>query len=175
MRDFCKGRPSIKRRFSTAAPPLSLRLAAVFITAVLALADPVASQQHDARPFWPEIQAFMAADQARGVAPCRTLFVGSSSIRLWRDLAADMPGRKIVRRGFGGAHIAHVRRYYDVLIARHQPREILLYAGENDISGGRSPAQVFGRTQSAARRQTAHAGSDTGLLHRHQTLDQALA
>ena len=48
-----------------------------------------------------------------------------------------------MRRGFGGAHLAHVLLYFEALIAPHRPREIVLYAGENDISWGRAPDDVL--------------------------------
>ena len=138
-----KSTTDCEKFLGTLAVKQLINLVSIIFALSIATAQFAASQQRGASPFWPEIQAFMAEDEARGVAPCRTLFVGSSSIRFWHDLAADMPRRKIVRRGFGGAHIAHVRRYFEVLIARHRPREIVLYAGENDISGGAAPAQVL--------------------------------
>ena len=82
-------------------------------------------------------------DDAHGIKPCRTVFVGSSSIRLWRDLDQDMAGHAVVRRGFGGAHLDHVSLYFEVLVTRHRPRAIVLYAGENDISAGRRPEHVL--------------------------------
>ena len=112
------------------------------IVLAIAAATPAASQTNGSRPFWPEIRAFIARDNANGIVPCRTLFVGSSSIRLWTAIASDIPARKIVRRGFGGGKLSHVRQYYEILVARHQPHAIVLYAGENDISGGATPAAV---------------------------------
>ena len=112
-------------------------VAAVILTACAATA------QQRPPPFWPEIRAFLMRDDADGIKPCRTVFVGSSSIRLWQDLARDLGGLPVVRRGFGGAHLDHVSLYFEVLVTRHRPRAIVLYAGENDISAGRQPERVL--------------------------------
>ncbi len=116
---------------------------ALAATLACASVQPAAAQQSAVRPFWSQIRSFLVEDEKNGLLPCRTVFVGSSSIRLWPGLAADMPGRPVIQRGFGGAQLSHVRRYYDVLIGRHRPRAIVLYAGENDISSGASPARVL--------------------------------
>ena len=41
----------------------------------------------------------------------RVLFVGSSSIRLWRTLAVDMRPLTIIQHGFRGATINHVVQF----------------------------------------------------------------
>lgn len=96
------------------------------------------------RPFGREIDAFVKVDAIDGLTRCGAVFVGSSSIRMWRGLSSDMVGRRVVRRGIGGARLSDVVRNFDELIARHRPRTIVLYAGENDIAGGRTPADVAG-------------------------------
>ena len=101
------------------------------------------AQDSKGGPFWPEIQAFLKTDKSQGLTSCRTLFVGSSSIRFWTDVKRDLPELRIVRRGFGGAHLTHVVRYFNRLIKPHKPREIILYAGENDIAAGRAPEKVL--------------------------------
>jgi lysophospholipase L1-like esterase len=70
------------------------------------------------------------------------LFVGSSSIRLWKTLEEDFPGVSPVNRGFGGSHISDSIVHFDRLVAPHNPRMIVLYAGTNDIASGKSPEEV---------------------------------
>ncbi len=120
---------------------ISAILLAIMLASVTT--QPASTQTSTAPPFWPEIRAYLKEDQAQGIEQCRTLFIGSSSIRLWLGLSQDMPRRKVVQRGFGGAHLSNVVYYYKPLIARHRPREIVLYAGENDLSAGRTPAEVL--------------------------------
>lgn len=91
--------------------------------------------------FAAEIAAFDAADESH-IDPCAVAFVGSSSIRLWRGLDADMAPFAVLNRGFGGATIADVNYYFGDLLGRRTPRAIFFYAGENDIANGQAPADV---------------------------------
>jgi len=72
------------------------------------------------------------------------LFTGSSSINLWSTLAEDMAPLPVLNRGFGGAHLDHVNRYARRIVLPYRPRMIVLYAGENDLSGmsGKTPQTV---------------------------------
>ena len=69
------------------------------------------------------------------------VFVGSSSIRLW-NLAQAFPNRPVVNRGFGGSQLADSVHFCDRLVLRHEPRMVVLYAGDNDLSVGVKPEQV---------------------------------
>ena len=88
-----------------------------------------------------EIAKFEAADQATPFAPGGIVFVGSSSIRLW-DVAAAFPGRRVLNRGFGGTQIIDSVNHVDRLVIRHKPATVVFYAGDNDLSAGRTPQQV---------------------------------
>jgi len=117
---------------------LALTLALACTPGVAAQAQPVTV----AEDRWaPEIAKFAAADEATPFAPGGVVFVGSSSIRLW-DLAAAFPGRPVLNRGFGGTQIADSVRYVERLVIRHKPRAVVFYAGDNDLSAGRTPQQV---------------------------------
>jgi lysophospholipase L1-like esterase len=65
------------------------------------------------------------------------LFTGSSSIRFWRALAEDMAPLPVLNRGFGGAQIHQVTHYAERIIRPYDPRAVVLYAGENDMSGAK--------------------------------------
>ncbi|GAB2576640.1 SGNH/GDSL hydrolase family protein [Spirosoma areae] len=74
------------------------------------------------------------------------LFTGSSSIRLWENLPAYFPNKSILQRGFGGSQLNDVLRYADRIIIPYHPKQIVLYAGENDVATGKlSGQQTFGR------------------------------
>jgi lysophospholipase L1-like esterase len=90
-----------------------------------------------------EIAAFAAADDAQPFAPGGIVFVGSSSIRLW-DLAAAFPERRVLNRGFGGTQIRDSVQHVERLVLRHTPATVIFYAGDNDLSAGRTPEQVLG-------------------------------
>ncbi|MFM9091892.1 MAG: GDSL-type esterase/lipase family protein, partial [Verrucomicrobiota bacterium] len=58
-------------------------------------------------------------------------------------------------RGFGGSELADSVHYLDRLVLPHQPRVVVLYAGENDLQAGATAEEVHARFQ--AFRQGLHA------------------
>ena len=87
------------------------------------------------------IAAFEAADKASPPPKGEIVFVGSSTIRLW-DVGHSFPDLKIINRGFGGSELADSVRYADRIVIPYEPRLVVVYAGDNDISGGLLSEQV---------------------------------
>ena len=94
-------------------------------------------------PFASEIVAFETADKKALPPTGGVLFIGSSSIRYWTDLVQDFPEIPVINRGFGGSIIEHSTLYADRIVLPYKPKLVLLYAGGNDINGGKSPEQVL--------------------------------
>ena len=90
-----------------------------------------------------DIKAFEESDRAQPPQPDGVLFVGSSSIRMWKSLAEDFPGVRPINRGFGGCEMADVLFYADRIILPYRPRQIFVYAGDNDLANGKTPEQVL--------------------------------
>ncbi len=88
-----------------------------------------------------DMAAFARQDEAQPPKPGGNLFVGSSSIRFW-DLPKSFPELPVTNRGFGGSSLFDSVCNFDLLVARHQPQVVVLYAGDNDIAGGMSAARV---------------------------------
>jgi hypothetical protein len=65
------------------------------------------------------------------------LFVGSSSIRRWEDISADMSPYHPIQRGYGGAKWSDVAIFVDRLVSPHTFRAVVFFVG-NDISGRNS-------------------------------------
>ena len=99
-----------------------------------------------------DIQKFEEADRQHPPAKGGVLFIGSSSIRMWKDLTADFPGVNALNRGFGGSEIADSTAFVDRIIVPYQPRLILLYAGDNDLAAGKTPQQVLADYQAFVNR-----------------------
>lgn len=89
------------------------------------------------------ISGFEKMDQQNPPPRDAVLFIGSSSIRMWKDLATDFPDTKVINRGFGGSCIADSTRYVDRIVAPYHPRKVILYAGDNDVASGHTAQQVF--------------------------------
>lgn len=107
---------------------------------------------HDSSRWEKDIRAFEAGDAThRPPAGC-ILFVGSSSIRLWNSLATDFPGLPVVNRGFGGSQLADSVHFADRIILPYRPRQVVIYAGGNDLNAGKDPDLVYGDFVALARR-----------------------
>ena len=92
---------------------------------------------------WEEdMRAFARADQATPVPEGGIAFIGSSSIRMWSSLQQDFPGKPVYNRGFGGSEVRDSTWYAERILIPHKPCAVFLYAGDNDLNSGRTPAQV---------------------------------
>jgi lysophospholipase L1-like esterase len=89
-----------------------------------------------------EIKAFEHLDDAKAPPRGAVLFVGSSSIRLWKTLGKDFPGLMTINRGFGGSQISDATQLADRIVIPYAPKTIVFYSGDNDIAAGRTPEQV---------------------------------
>jgi lysophospholipase L1-like esterase len=122
-----------------------------FIAAILTalfISSPAHAQikpkpEHTEKIFEEEILAFEASDKTNPPPKNAILFIGSSSIRKWTTVAADFPDYKVINRGFGGSHISDSIAFADRILIPYQPKQVVFYAGANDINYGKSPEQVF--------------------------------
>lgn len=89
---------------------------------------------------WAEIvERFEAKDRVREPSPGSVVFVGSSSIRLWRTLEQDLAPTPVLNRGFGGSRTDDVLHYMDRLVTAYRPQAVVYYAGDNDLGRDRVP------------------------------------
>ncbi|MCG7754770.1 GDSL-type esterase/lipase family protein [Flavihumibacter cheonanensis] len=124
---------------------ISTLLIALFSTAML----PVLAQQqvpsvddakapslafYQGKPFYEAIRKFQQEDSIRMPASKSILLIGSSSFTYWKDVATYFPGYRIVNRGFGGSSLPDLIRYQDYIIYPYDPKQILIYCGENDFA-----------------------------------------
>ena len=95
-------------------------------------------QAQRAPAFWQDILAFKRQDSLQSVPAHSILFVGSSSFTRWKDVNAYFPGYPIVNRGFGGSTLPDVIRYAYDIIFPYQPKQVVIYCGENDLASADS-------------------------------------
>jgi lysophospholipase L1-like esterase len=115
-------------------------------------AAPAPPTQESLAKWEPEIRAFEEADKLHPPAPGGILFVGSSSIRMWKTLAQDFPGLPVLNRGFGGSQIREVTAFVPRIVLPYRPSRIVFYCGTNDVaSGGRTVDQVVADFQEFVR------------------------
>lgn len=92
--------------------------------------------------FIADIHKFEKKDKESFPAPGGTLFVGSSTFRLWTQLEEDFKDFHAINRGFGGSTMPEVLYYMDRIVLPYKPGVIVVYAGTNDLAGGRSAQQL---------------------------------
>jgi lysophospholipase L1-like esterase len=88
------------------------------------------------------IAAMEKRDKEKPPADGAVFFCGSSSIVKW-NLEKSFPGRKVVKRGFGGSKIADTTHFASRILFPYKPSAIVFYAGDNDIGGGAKPEKVL--------------------------------
>jgi lysophospholipase L1-like esterase len=97
--------------------------------------------QPDAKRFDADIAAFESEDRATPPPRGSVLFVGSSSIRYW-DLTRAFPGKRVIKRGFGGSHVSDNIYFADRIIVPYEPALIVFYAGDADVAAGKTADQI---------------------------------
>lgn len=110
-------------------------LLALFVATVLV--------QDKADKWEKDIAAFEAKDKAAPPPQNEIVFVGSSTIRMWKTAEA-FPDLRVINRGFGGSEIADSLTYAERIILPYKPRIVVVFAGGNDINSGKTPEQVAG-------------------------------
>lgn len=99
------------------------------------------------KKFEKEIIAFEKQDSIRAPVKNANLFVGSSSIRLWRSIDSDFPKQAIINRGFGGSNLVDLEGYIPRIVTKYSPAKVFIYSGENDIAEGVTAQETLERFQ----------------------------
>ncbi len=88
------------------------------------------------------IRDFEAQDKTNPPPKGSIVFVGSSSIRMWKTLPEDFRELPVVNRGFGGSQMIDSIQFADRIVLPYQPRQVVVYAGDNDLAAGKKPEEV---------------------------------
>ncbi|MBN1816933.1 MAG: hypothetical protein JW828_06205 [Sedimentisphaerales bacterium] len=110
------------------------------LTTGIAAQEPV-EQENPALRWEQDIQRFEAWDAQNAWPKNPVLFVGSSSIRMWKT-HESFPDLPVINRGFGGSQTSDVLYYIERIVLKYRPRLIVFYCGDNDIAAGKEPEQV---------------------------------
>ncbi|MFT3981131.1 MAG: GDSL-type esterase/lipase family protein [Ferruginibacter sp.] len=88
------------------------------------------------KPFINEINYFKKLDSINPPPKNQILFIGSSSFTNWKDVQDYFPGYTILNRAFGGSSLPHQILYAEEVIFPYHPKQVVIYCGENDLTGG---------------------------------------
>lgn len=116
----------MKNYFSLAA------LKMIFSLVICCISNAISAQTG---PFYGDIQSFKKQDSAAFPPKHAILFVGSSSFTKWTDVQNYFPAYPIINRGFGGSSLPDVIHFASDIIIPYQPKQIIIYCGENDLAG----------------------------------------
>ena len=118
-----------------------LSLAIVLAIAARTVGDE-APKPPDADRWEKDIKAFEDQDQKTPPRPGGNVFVGSSSVRMWK-LDASFPKHSVINRGFGGSQLGDAAKYAERIVIPYKPRVVVVYGGDNDLNAGKTPEAVF--------------------------------
>jgi lysophospholipase L1-like esterase len=124
---------------------LALLLAVLLVgamTGVAMAAESPASAPSPSAKYEKEIAAFEAADRKSPPPTGAILFIGDSGIRMWKSLAQDFPDQHVINRGFGGSQMIDSVYFADRIAIPYKPRLIVIRAGGNDLTAGKTPEQL---------------------------------
>jgi len=71
------------------------------------------------------------------------VFTGSSSIRMWKDVADRFPEYNVINNGFGGSQFSDLIYFYEELITKQTPDILFIYEGDNDIADNKKPNKIL--------------------------------
>lgn len=93
--------------------------------------------------FQDEINSYKQADISNPPPDGCYLFIGSSSMRMWKSLQEDFKDYPVINRGFGGSHFSDAIYYFDDLVNAYKPKKVVIYEGDNDIAGNKSTGKIM--------------------------------
>jgi lysophospholipase L1-like esterase len=99
-----------------------------------------------------EIKALEETDRKNLPKPGGIVFVGSSSIKRWTNLAEDFPDLPVINHGFGGSQIFDSVVFAHRIIIPLKPRMVVFYAGGNDINAGKTADRVVSDFQALVKK-----------------------
>ncbi len=150
------------------SPSLENTMRIICLLAVLALQSSLVAQDTDllapyreaAQERWATAMAeFDKLNETETDPEDAILFIGSSSIRGWTTMAADMAPYRTIRRGYGGAKFTDMAVLVDRIVSPHQYKALVMFVG-NGVLGkptDHTPDQI-----------EALARHIVGVSHKHQ-------
>jgi lysophospholipase L1-like esterase len=114
----------MKKQFIIAA------ILGLFVTASFAQTPQIPTPKP---PFWDDVQIIKKYDGMFAPPQHPVLFTGSSSIRRWDNAQWTFAEYNVLNRGIGGAVTNDIIFYLNDVVFKYQPKQIVIYVGENDL------------------------------------------
>lgn len=94
-------------------------------------------------PFEKEVREISQRLDLEGWQRGSTVFTGSSTIRMWKDLESTFPNEIIINTGFGGSKASDLQTHLFPLVIRLEPSRVFIYEGDNDLWAGVPVAEIM--------------------------------
>ncbi|UBM57994.1 hypothetical protein LAG90_14390 [Marinilongibacter aquaticus] len=107
----------------------------------IAACSPYKKYAETEEPWEDEVYGLELLDDQETYSDDAVLFIGSSSIRLWKTIKEDMAPYEPIRRGYGGAHFSDLIHFTKRLVYPHHFRALCIFVA-NDITGGKDDLSV---------------------------------
>lgn len=105
------------------------------------------SRAQEQPAFYQEILNFKKQDSLKFPPKNAVLFIGSSTFTKWKDVSTYFPKHEIINRGFGGSSLPHVINFVGDVVYPYQPKQVIIYCGENDFMAVVTPQIVVDRVK----------------------------
>ena len=77
--------------------------------------------------------------------------MGSSSFLRYVGFEEDFKGLNAINLGFGGSQLSDIFYFFDELIEPYNPRQIIVYEGDNDLDAGLTVEEFMGDVRAFVR------------------------
>ena len=117
----------------------------VFFLLIIVSCSPLKKYEDTAAKWENEIIKLENLDSSQDYTTNQILFIGSSSIRLWKSIKRDLEPYEPIRRAYGGARYTDLIHFTERLVSPHNIKAVGIFVA-NDITGGEndlSPKEVL--------------------------------
>ena len=117
----------------------------IFIFVFFISCSPLKKYEDYGEKWEKEIKKLESLDQKENYSNNAILFIGSSSIRLWKSIKQDLDPYEPIKRGYGGARYSDLIHFTERLVSPHKVKAVGIFVA-NDITGGMndlSPKEVL--------------------------------
>lgn len=93
-------------------------------------------------PWDDDFTQYLAEEKRKNIKTAGILFIGSSVIKNWTSLELTYRSQNALARGFKGFQFSDMDNYLLDWIVRYQPKQLVIYAGDNDLASGKTVNEV---------------------------------
>lgn len=135
-----------------------------YLMFALLLISTTALFAQDPLRFKDEVEQLKKKEYSYTAADEVTVFTGSSSVRMWKDVQSYFPEEKIINTGFGGSQMVDLLYYLDDLVLQYQPDRIFIYEGDNDLAAKKKPADILKVTKQVVNKIEEKLGDEVEII-----------